>query len=89
MYLYSVIRKEVAPSLIASCKSAAFCTIYNSRHRVKACPVHQKEFRAAGQSSESHLILASLLFLKKVLTAILSAKALVSSADLDGGHTVP
>ena len=28
MYLYSVIRNDVAPSEIASCRSAAFCTIW-------------------------------------------------------------
>jgi len=27
MYLYSVMRKDVAPSAIASMRSAAFCTI--------------------------------------------------------------
>jgi hypothetical protein len=32
MYLYSVVRKETAPSLIASWRSAAFCTICAYRH---------------------------------------------------------
>lgn len=41
MYLYSVSRKEVAPSEMASCKSAAFWTICTGT-RNQACTLIQR-----------------------------------------------
>jgi hypothetical protein len=53
MYLYSVMRKDVAPSAIASMRSAAFCTIWGDEREEEG--VVRREAAAARNGRGSRL----------------------------------